>query len=79
LESRRCLRERPLRVFGGQDFSDSGGSNLLSSGDTSHIGELHLRIEDHTTKTYAKAIAAFRQPDGSVRASAWFRFLLARP
>lgn len=51
-------------AFGGQDFSDSGGSNLLSSGDTSHIGELHLRIEDHTTKTYAKAIAGYSMAMG---------------
>jgi SAM-dependent methyltransferase len=38
-----------------------------------HVGE------DAVTEAYAKAIAAFRQPDGSVRASAWFRCLLARP
>ncbi len=35
--------------------------------------------EDVVTEAYANAIAAFRQPDGSVRASAWFRCLLARP
>jgi hypothetical protein len=35
--------------------------------------------EAAVTEAYAKAIAAFRQPDGSVRASAWFRCLLARP
>lgn len=35
--------------------------------------------EDRVTEAYANAIAAFRQPDGSVRASAWFRCLLARP
>ena len=38
-----------------------------------HVGE------DVVTEAYASAIAAFRQPDGSVRASAWFRCLLARP
>ena len=27
---------------------------------------------------YAKALASFRQPDGTIRASAWFRCLLAR-
>ena len=35
--------------------------------------------EEVVTEVYAKAIAAFRQPGGSVRASAWFRCLLARP
>lgn len=35
--------------------------------------------EDAVTEAYVKAIAAFRQPDGSVRASGWFRCLLARP
>lgn len=35
--------------------------------------------EDVVTEACAKAIAAYRQPDGSVRASAWFRCLLARP
>jgi SAM-dependent methyltransferase len=34
--------------------------------------------EDVVTEAYAKAIAAFRQPGGGVRASAWFRCLLAR-
>jgi SAM-dependent methyltransferase len=43
-----------------------------------------IRAIEHTseravTEAYTKAIAAFRQPDGSVRASAWFRCLLARP
>ena len=35
--------------------------------------------EDAVTAAYVKAIAAFRQPDGSVRASGWFRCLVARP
>ena len=34
--------------------------------------------EDAVTAAYAKAIPAYRQPDGSVRASAWFRCLVAR-
>ncbi len=43
-----------------------------------------MRAMEHSgegvvTETYAKALAPFRQPDGSVRASAWFRCLLARP
>jgi SAM-dependent methyltransferase len=35
--------------------------------------------QDVVTEAYAKAMAPFRQPDGSVRASAWFRCLQARP
>ncbi len=35
--------------------------------------------EDSVTQAYVKAIAAFRQPDGSIHASGWFRCLLARP
>ncbi len=43
-----------------------------------------IRAMEHTseaavTELYTKAVTAFRQPDGSVRASAWFRCLLARP
>ena len=43
--------------MGAQSFS-SGGSTLTSN-DTGHIAELHLRIEDHSTNTYAKAIAGY--------------------
>jgi SAM-dependent methyltransferase len=35
--------------------------------------------EDVVSEAYVKGIAPFRQPDGSVRASAWFRCLVARP
>jgi SAM-dependent methyltransferase len=35
--------------------------------------------EDAVTEAYVKAIAGFRQPDGSIHASAWFRCLVARP
>ena len=43
-----------------------------------------VRAMEHVSEgvvieTYTKAIAPFRQPDGRVRASAWFRCLLARP
>lgn len=34
--------------------------------------------EQLVTQAYAKAIAPFRQPDGSYRVKAWFRCLLAR-
>jgi hypothetical protein len=42
---------------GYQDFTSSGGT--VSSSDTAHIGELHLRIEDHSTNTFASAIAGY--------------------
>ena len=35
--------------------------------------------EEVVTEAFARAIQAFRQPGGGVRASAWFRCLLARP
>jgi len=38
-----------------------------------HVGE------EVVTEALAKALSAFRQPGGGVRASAWFRCLLARP
>ena len=34
--------------------------------------------EKVVTQAYAKAIVPFRQSDGSYRATAWFRCLLAR-
>ena len=34
--------------------------------------------ESVVTEAYAKAIAPFRKADGSYRATAWFRCLLAR-
>jgi hypothetical protein len=39
--------------------SASSGGGAVSATDTSHIGELHLRIEDHSTNTFAKAIAGY--------------------
>lgn len=42
---------------GAQDISSGG--NSVSSTDTAHIGELHLRIEDHSTNSYAAAIAGY--------------------
>jgi hypothetical protein len=44
-------------ALGYQDFTSSGGT--VSAIDTSHIPELHLRIEDHSTNTYATAIAGY--------------------
>lgn len=43
--------------MGAVNGSSSGTS--LSSTDTSHIGELYLRIEDHSTNTFANAIAGY--------------------
>lgn len=52
--------------MGAQSFDSSGGKNLLSSDDESHIAELHLRIEDQGTNTFAKAIAGYSMViDGS--------------
>jgi hypothetical protein len=42
---------------GYQSFTSSGGT--VSSTDTAHIGELHLRIEDHATNTFATAIGGY--------------------
>lgn len=36
----------------------SGGSGVAST-DTTHLGELHLRIEDHSTNSFAQAIAGY--------------------
>jgi len=44
-------------ALGAQDFSSSGSS--VSASDTAHIGELHLRIEDHSTNSWATAIAGY--------------------
>ena len=40
----------------GSVSASSSGTSIAST-DTSHIGELHLRIDDDSTNTYAKAIA----------------------
>lgn len=40
--------------WGSQSF-DGGGSGSVEAEDVSHIGELHLRIEDHSTNSFAKA------------------------
>ncbi len=43
--------------MGSSTFTDSAGS--FTSTDTSHIGELKLRIEDHSTNVYAKALGGY--------------------
>lgn len=49
---------------------------LTSTGNA--VRAMELLDERVVLDAYAKAIAPFRQPDGSYRASAWFRCLLAR-
>ena len=43
--------------IGSQNFTDAAGG--FSSGDTSQTGETYLRIEDHSTNTYAKVLAGY--------------------
>jgi hypothetical protein len=43
--------------IGGHDFNTGGGN--FASTDIAHNGELHLRIEDHHTNTFATAIAGY--------------------
>lgn len=49
---------------------------LMSTGNA--VRAMEQIDEDVVTEAYAKAIAPFRQSDGSYRATAWFRCLLAR-
>ena len=44
-------------ALGSQDFSSGGGT--VSSSDTAHIGELHLRIEDHSTNAFVTGLAGY--------------------
>ncbi|MEP7241643.1 MAG: hypothetical protein ABI697_12225 [Devosia sp.] len=59
-------KDDPLRLefgvrywysMGAADWSDLAGH--FTATDTSHIGEAHLRIEDHSTDTYASAIGGY--------------------
>ncbi|MEO6396473.1 MAG: hypothetical protein ABIO40_11245, partial [Devosia sp.] len=43
--------------IGGHDFNTFGGN--FTSEDTSHLGELYLRVEDHSTNSFAKAVAGY--------------------
>jgi hypothetical protein len=49
---------------------------LMSTGNA--VRALEQLDEQAMTEAYANAIAPFRQSDGSYRATAWFRCLLAR-
>src|SRR5690606_35440353 len=44
-------------ALGQQSFTSSSGT--VSSEDAAHIGELHLRIEDDWTNTFATAIGGY--------------------
>jgi SAM-dependent methyltransferase len=50
---------------------------LTSTGNA--VRALEQLDEKVVNQAYARAIAPFRQPDGSYRATAWFRCLVARP
>jgi SAM-dependent methyltransferase len=71
----------PIEVFDVDSpwiYSDATAAvrGLTSTGNA--IRAMERVGEDAVTEAYRKAVPAFRQPDGSVRASAWFRCLLAR-
>jgi hypothetical protein len=59
-------------------YVDEGAAlrGLTSTGNS--VRAMELVDEKAVREAYARAIAPFRQPDGSYRASAWFRCLLAR-
>lgn len=73
---------QPLDVFDVDSpwiYADEAAA-LRGLGSTGNSIRAMQRVgEAAVTEAYAKAIAAFRQPDGSIHASAWFRCLLARP
>lgn len=73
---------RPVDVFDVDSpwiFADEAAA-LRGLGSTGNSIRAIERVgEDAVTGAYKKAIAAFRRPDGSVWASAWFRCLVARP
>ncbi len=59
-------KDDPLKFeFGARYWYSMGALNFNSNGstlastDTTHIGELHLRIEDHSTNTFVKALAGY--------------------
>ena len=73
---------KPVEVFDVDSpwvYADEAAAlrGLASTGNA--IRAIERTSEDAVRQAYAKAIAPFVQADGSVRASAWFRCLLARP
>ncbi|HEU0030031.1 MAG TPA: class I SAM-dependent methyltransferase [Kofleriaceae bacterium] len=73
---------RPVEVFDVDSpwiYADEAAAvrGLTSTGNA--VRAMECVGEDVVVDTYVKAVAAFRQPDGSIRASAWFRCLVAQP
>jgi SAM-dependent methyltransferase len=71
---------QPVEVFDVDSpwiYADQSAAmrGLMSTGNA--VRALEQLDEQAVTHAYANAIAPFRQPDGSYRASAWFRCLLA--
>jgi SAM-dependent methyltransferase len=71
----------PVEVFDVDSpwiFADEAAAlrGLMSTGNA--VRAMEQLDEAVVTRAYTSAIAPFRQPDGSYRASAWFRCLLAR-
>lgn len=72
---------QPVEVFDVDSpwiYADQSAAmrGLMSTGNV--IRALEHLDEQTVANAYATALAPFRQPDGSYRASAWFRCLLAR-
>ena len=51
--------ETGIRYWYARGYQSFTSSGTVSSSDTAHIGELHLRIEDHSTNTFATAIGGY--------------------
>lgn len=73
---------RPVEVFDVDSpwiYADDAAAvrGLTSTGNA--IRAMEHTSEDRVIAAYTTAIAPFRQADGSIRASAWFRCLLAQP
>ncbi|MDP1731541.1 MAG: hypothetical protein Q8L54_10290 [Devosia sp.] len=48
--------------WGAQSFTVGGGT--FTSSDNAHLGELHLRIDDQSTRTYVKGLAGYSMAIG---------------
>jgi SAM-dependent methyltransferase len=72
---------QPIEVFDVDSpwiYADESAAlrGLMSTGNA--VRAMEQVDEQLVTQAYAKALAPFRQPDGSYRAKAWFRCLVAR-
>lgn len=73
---------RPVEIFDVDSpwiYADEAAAlrGLMSTGNA--VRAIQRVGEEDVTKAYTEALAAFRQPDGSIRASGWFRCLVAKP